>query len=168
MSLLMFVDSVAKAEGEKKPVSVGTTTVLAKMHNGAEVRATLKVEKAVASKLSHRDYWGTMEGIWGPDTTFHEGPRSIVTRLTVAIGRDTVFIPFSAYGDLSEPNEVSVSSGGAGVTVYVRGGDAAASYFASLVVLHGLLYKRRVESGEFSSERWEETVYSWIPDADDR
>ena len=145
---------------EASHVSVGVTTVRSKISNEVPVVVSLRVARADRPKLLHWDYWGTDDG--------RRPPNTIVTRLTVAIGRDTVLIPFGAYGDLSEPDSVWVSCGGSGATVYLRGGDAAGSYDASFVVLHGMLYKRRVQSGEFPEEVWEETVYSWIPDADDR
>ena len=159
-SLLVGVHSVSAGDDQKSRVSIGVTTARSKMRDGTEVRARLEVAKAVPSKLSHWDYWGTVRGMYPPST--------IVTKLVVTMGRDTVLIPFSAYGDLSEPNELWVSCGGAGATVFISGGDAAGGYDATLVVLHGLLYRRRVENGEFPSETWEETVYSMWPDANDR
>jgi len=134
-------------------VRVGITSLFYPWGDDSEVRVWLTVAKASRCVLTRHDYWGTNGGA---------APHTVVTRLLVTVGGDTVYVPFRAYADLSEPLTIAIKCDTA-VAIVMTGGDAAGSYFARFLVGPGLVLKTgRVESGEFPNDVWEETRYSYF------
>jgi|DewCreStandDraft_4_1066084.scaffolds.fasta_scaffold05041_13 hypothetical protein len=105
------------------------------------------------------DYWGT--GVINKECII----QNKISNIIIEIGNKEVFMAASAYLDLVnikiiKLKDVKENS----FIIYIRGGDAAASYTAYILIENFRLKWRRVESGEFSTEWWEETIYSWVPD----
>jgi len=142
----------AELLSDSSRVRLGVTTVNVGWGDDADVSVSLTVRNATPCELARSDYWGTAGGT----------PRTVVTRMLVTMGGDTVFVPFGAYGDLSEPLTVAVACSIGDFTITVVGGDAAGSYSATFVVSGLILKKRRVASLESPDDVWEETTYSWF------
>ena len=135
-------------------VHVGTTLVSERSPDGTRIQAS--VEVAAAGECDVSRYWGG----GGRDT------ETVVVGLRIEVGRDSVWIPFTAVAGLANPLDLGVSVRSGRATVTLEGGDAAVSYMASWVVVRGRLQRRRIESGEFPQDVWEEAVYSCCPQTD--
>jgi hypothetical protein len=160
-AVTVAVPGVVLGDVEAK-VALGTTSLRDTSETGTVVRIRVTTERGDRACGACAGYWGTDEGEEQP-------PRLVVASLDIVVGRDTVLVPPSAVAGLADPSTLRLSVGGRGATIEMQGGDAAGSWDGSWVVIDGMLYKRRVSSGEFPDEAWEETVYSWIPaDTDDR
>ena len=73
-----------------------------------------------------------------------------------------ILIPLSAYADLGNPTEVYLKKlPSHGFRLILQGGDAAGSYRAILDFKEDEIFHRKVVSGEFPKEVWEETVFSF-------
>ena len=68
-------------------------------------------------------------------------------------------MPLSAYSDLSEVSELSLTWSGTQAALKLTGGDAAFAYDAVLLFDRSQLKSREVRSGEFPDEYWERTTY---------
>lgn len=95
---------------------------------------------------------------WGAESS---SPKSVITAIRVKVADNEVFVPLSAYSDLANPREAFLEKIKDGVRLVIRGGDAAASYEAFLVVRDGFLKSRKVAHREFPKASWEETNYSY-------
>jgi hypothetical protein len=96
---------------------------------------------------------------WGGDET--TPPKKIIKTITVLKNGQNLFIPLSAYADLGNPNKISLSKLPRGFRLTISGGDAAGSYDARLDFKKNEISRRRVASGEFPKEVWEETTFSF-------
>ena len=98
--------------------------------------------------------------MWGGDET--SPPKTIIKAITVLRNDQTVFIPLSAYVDLGNPRTIALEKLPArGFRLTIRGGDAAGSYSAMLDFKKAEISRRKVVSGEFPKEVWEETTFSF-------
>lgn len=88
-------------------------------------------------------------------------PRSLIISLEVVIGGKEIFVPLSAYFDLTNPREISLETTQTGFRIIIQGGDAATSYEAELIFEKNYIQRRRVSHSEFPDVAWEETVYSF-------
>jgi hypothetical protein len=106
------------------------------------------------------------EGLWyGAELS---PPKEVVQRCEVRYRGRRIPIGRGAYCDLSEINSVYFYKNRRGEMVLkIEGGDAAGSYRAYLVFSRGALVRRRVESGEFPNNFYEETRYVNIPIKED-
>jgi hypothetical protein len=106
------------------------------------------------------------EGLWyGVELSL---PKEVVQRCEVRYRGRRIPIGRGAYCDLSEINSVYFYKNRSGEMVLkIEGGDAAGSYRAYLVFSRGALVRRRVESGEFPNNFYEETRYVNIPIKED-
>ena len=139
---------VAQAE-VRDAIRPGVTTLTDRSPKGTEVRASVTVDRLDKRNSGLHGYWGVDEGV----------PASVVTALTIRVGKDTVDVPFTAWADLGEPRSLRLTVGAQGATLILEGGETSTHYVASWVVLNRMLYKRRVEMS--AADVWEETVYSW-------
>ena len=74
-------------------------------------------------------------------------PNRATCMVTLRIGGIAVFIPYSAYADLGNPdipNGVSLTQGENALNLYIRGGEDANAYIAKFVVVNGKLTKREL------------------------
>jgi len=98
--------------------------------------------------------------MWGGDET--SPPKKIIKALTVLRNSQMVFIPLSAYADLGDPRKISLEKLPArGFRLIISGGDAAGSYSAALDFKNNEVSRRKVVSGEFPQDVWEETTFSF-------
>jgi len=106
------------------------------------------------------------EGLWyGVELSL---PKEVVQRCEVRYRGRRIPIGRGAYCDLSEINSVYFYKNKRGeIVLKIEGGDAADSYRAYLVFSRGALVRRRVESGEFPNNFYEETRYVNIPIKED-
>jgi len=95
---------------------------------------------------------------WGSEQAT---PKYIIRRIKAWWGSDEIFIPLSAYIDLSNPNDVFLKKQGNELHLIVKGGDAGSSYEALLIFVKAIIRSRKVIHGEFPDEAWEETKYSF-------
>ena len=97
-----------------------------------------------------------------------------IWRLLVVVGRDTVYMPLSAYVNLANPRILNILPLRAGrgrspaFRVRVEGGDAAESYVATWDIEEHWLKLKKVVSGESPEVAWEETRYSFFKEEDER
>lgn len=97
---------------------------------------------------------------WGADLT---QPKARIKDLEVLLGDKEIWVRYSAFSDLTDPNDIVVKAFDRGFVVQIDGGESAAHYRASLEFeCDGYLTKRRVHSVTFPDEVWEETTYSFI------
>ena len=106
------------------------------------------------------------EGLWyGIELS---PPQEVVQRCEVRYRGRRIPIRRGAYCDLSDINSVYFYKNKRGeIVLKIEGGDAADSYRAYLVFSRGALVRRRVESGEFPNNFYEETRYVNIPIKED-
>ncbi|MDY6906536.1 MAG: hypothetical protein SWH61_17845 [Thermodesulfobacteriota bacterium] len=95
---------------------------------------------------------------WGAEL---KEPRIIVTRINVEFGNTKVFVPLSAYCDLTNPNICTLQTSNKSFVLVIEGGQASTSYKAEIYFENGYIKKRKVSHQEFPDESWEETVYSF-------
>lgn len=104
------------------------------------------------------------EGLrWGSDE--QSNLKYIIKNIKAWWGSEEVFVPLSAYIDLSNPHDAILRKAGNEVHFIVKGGDAGTSYEALLIFAKGVrksvIRSRKVVHGEFPDEAWEETRYSF-------
>jgi len=140
-------------------VRLGVTQIGSACGNDTDskIQVFLTVRKPTQCESSRPEYWGTELN----------KPATVVTKLLVTVGSDTVSVPYGAYGDLGEPRTISVACRDSNFTITIRGSDGAGSYTAKLVVAGLEVRKRRVESNEFPDAVWEDTSYSFFGHRDE-
>lgn len=143
--------------GQNSLAGNGTVTFVA--HGRSDGQAVTAV--VTAMRYSDQIPYRELGVWWGTDMN---QPQFIVSSLAVLRDGKPLFVGLSAYCDLAEPREVHIRVNNAGFDVVIDGSDAAGSYVAVLAFENGVLRRRRVTSGEFPAERWEETVYSFVGD----
>lgn len=118
------------------------------------------------AKLWLRPYNASIDvGLWhgGSEST----PQWVVQRLEVRYRNRLVPLVRGAYCDLAAVNAIAFSRNAREeIVLRIEGGDAHDSYRAYLVFRGGELVRRRVESGEFPKNFYEETRYINIPVTD--
>jgi hypothetical protein len=98
--------------------------------------------------------------MWGGDDTTR--PKTIIKAIIVVRNGQTLFIPLSVYADLGNPLKISLEKlPPHGFRLIIRGGDAAGAYKAMLDFNQRDIYHRKVLSGEFPKEVWEDTTFSF-------
>ena len=103
--------------------------------------------------------WPYKEGFrWGTEL---KHPKILITNISIIYGKKKVFIPLSAYSDLTNPTEYFVQTSNDSFSLLIFGGHASTSYRAELVSENGFIKRRRVQHREFPEEAWEETIYSF-------
>lgn len=100
--------------------------------------------------------------MWGGDEENLSLPKKIIHSVTVFKNKQKIFIPLSAYSDLGDPNYIELKSlSGKKFQLIITGSDAAGSYKAILEFENNEIWKRKVVSGEFPDDAWEETKYKF-------
>ena len=133
------------ADSAKANITLGTSDVVNVVVESIELPTEFTYRKAYM--------WG------GDDTT---PPKTIIKAITISSKGESIFIPLSAYSDLGNPRKISLSKLAVrGFRLLIIGGDAAGSYQAMLDFKANEISRRRVVSGEFPIEVWEETTYSF-------
>ena len=105
------------------------------------------------------DYVYNKAYLWGGDEA--SPPKTIIKAITVVRNGVVVFIPLSAYA-LGDPRRISLSKRPArGFRLTISGSDAGGSYIATLDFKRNEIARRKVVSGEFPKDAWEETTYAF-------
>jgi hypothetical protein len=118
------------------------------------------VSVAVETIEPPSDYAYRKAYMWGGDET--SPPKKIIKAIAALRNGQAVFVPLSAYADLGNPRKLSLEKLPAnGFRLIVSGGDAAGSYKAMLDFKKNEISRRKVVSGEFPKEVWEETTFSF-------
>ena len=106
------------------------------------------------------DYVYNKAYLWGGDEA--SPPKTIIKAITVVRNGVVVFIPLSAYADLGDPISISLLKRPAhGFRLIISGGDGGGSYRATLDFKTNEIARRKVVSGEFPKDAWEETTYAF-------
>lgn len=118
------------------------------------------VRVAVLTQNTPADFVHAHSYGWGGDDL--TPPRWIVGGIKITRGKEQLYVPLSAYADLGEPRSLVAEPGKDGsFTLTLKGGDAGGSYSARLEFNNGELASRKVSSGEFPKDAWEETHYTF-------
>jgi len=118
------------------------------------IAAELVVSKPY-SNIGPRAMW------WGTDLT---EPNEVVTDLRITVAGEEIVIPFSAFSDLAEPRAVRIIETTMGFSLDIDGSNSAGAYRATLEFVGNRIARRHVASRAFPNERWDEFVYSFVPD----
>lgn len=98
--------------------------------------------------------------MWGGDE--FEPPRRIIRTIILTRNSQNLYVPLSAYADLGDPTHITLDRFHKhGFRLTIIGGDAAGSYRAYLNFKGDEIISKKVVSGEFPNEAWEETNYSF-------
>ena len=151
--LLSFVIATCHASGDIFVDNKAELTTTIK--EGTSVRVVIQ-KMAIAS-----GYPITSGFLWGGDDA--ELPKTLVVSVQVWIDNEKIFVPMSSYSDLGNPRTASLKKIRKGFEIKIGGGDAAGGYSATLSIENSNVRRRKVVSGEFPDQVWEETIYSFIP-----
>lgn len=98
--------------------------------------------------------------MWGGDEK--NAPKRIIKKIRVEVNKENIFIPLSSYADLGDPKKfVLEKTSGDKFRLTISGGDAAGSYTAVFDFKKREILRRKVSSGEFPKNVWEETKFSF-------
>lgn len=97
---------------------------------------------------------------WGGSES---SPKLVACQFEIWYKGRRVPVPRSVFADLSSINEVSMKPGKSGMTFVVEGGDADDGFDCLIRLRNGVVVSRRVQSGEFPTNFYEETKYVSIP-----
>lgn len=122
------------------------------MKDGKEIKVSVKI--APGKDVPYKDGF-----LWG---TWDYPPKYIITNIEVKVGNKDIFVPLSAYMDLFWPLDATIGLTKDGFTLWILGGDAAASYEAFIRFSNDTILSRLVMSGEFPTTTLEETKYTFI------
>jgi hypothetical protein len=100
--------------------------------------------------------WGAGEDHMGP-----LAPLRIISAMEVYLGDKKLWLPLSAYGDLSDPRILTTRATKRGFEIKIKGSDAGGAYEARLLFDGKFIHRRRVVLLEFPDEVWEETTYKF-------
>lgn len=127
-----------------------------------QLSRTRQVTATVITTPLPKDYLYRRRTMWGGDRG--ESARRIITRIGVRVGKAPQYLPLSAYADLGDPTRVYLQPlPKAHFRLVIHGSDAGGAYTAYFYFRQGNLVHRKVVSGEFPSEVWEDTRYGFIP-----
>lgn len=97
--------------------------------------------------------------LWGGDVG--ELPRTVMTGIRIDYGKEAVFVPVSAFGDLGDVQRASLAPEGRGFVLRLHGGNTAAAYDATLRFDRGFITSRTVRLREFPDQRWDKTTFAF-------
>ena len=119
------------------------------------VKASVIIRERSTGNCSHTPG----DACWGDDSLC---PRKQVERLIVTFQGKDVYIPVSAYSDLSNVNRMIIKLiADSMYVVYIDGGDAGVSYEAFLHFAGQTLTRRKVWSTIMTTDAMEETEYAY-------
>lgn len=109
-----------------------------------------------------KEYLHDKASMWGGDEGNLSLPKKIIRSIDIIKNKQKIFIPFSAYADLGDPEHVALESLSARrFRLIITGSDAGGSYRATLEFKNNEIFSRKVVSGEFPQDAWEETRYKF-------
>ncbi len=147
---LMVTGAIA-AESAPNVQPEGRTELSATLPNHKTARVAL-VQAIVGNNFPYKEAL-----MWGGDVG--KIPKSVVTLIEIHVGKESVFIPLSAYADLGDVRLASINSTARGFELQLHGGDTATSYDASLKFSDSYILSKTVTLREFPRQRLERTLY---------
>lgn len=138
------------------PITGSTATVSLNKNQAGEINASITTLNISS------EYPYDRSSMWGGDEESQAFPKKIIHSISVVKNKQKIFVPLSAYADLGDPNYAELKS----LTtkkfqLIISGGDAAGSYKATMEFENNEILKRKVVSGEFPNDAWEETQYKF-------
>jgi hypothetical protein len=125
---------------------------IAKELNG--ILVTVRIGPRLENVRARSIWWGTV------DTEEVKNIQDYVERLTITASGKAIPVPLSAYADLCSFSDLVLEEKDNQLIIKIRGGDAAASYIATIVVKEMRVVERAVVHGEFRDTILEKTVYT--------
>jgi len=154
--LLIFCALVFLSSEPSQALSTKFTNNVAELNIKNGDGETIKVNVFAQNYSSAFPY---KEGFrWGSEL---KKPKTIITSIDVLFESKKLFVPLSAYSDLTNPKRVSIEISKYGFHILIAGGSASTFYNAELIFKNGFIHRRKVRHGEFPEVSWEETVYSF-------
>lgn len=101
----------------------GAYQLVGQTHDKKPLSISLQVSPGDSTKYS--GYLGTQEGV---------SPRWVLTKITIAVSKETIFVPLAAYADISNMLTVSLLSTSGRTQVVIVGGDGAEGYKVVLTI----------------------------------
>lgn len=99
---------------------------------------------------------------WGAADDAKAQDRWIVEKISVAHDGAMIYVPLSAYADLASPRNIHVSRTNSMIHIVVKGGDASASYTATIAFEGEAVVSRKVVDGE-NDKDYEVSQYFFTP-----
>jgi hypothetical protein len=91
--------------------------------------------------------------------TMSRFPCIVVDEIEIAAAGEQLFVPRSAYADLSDTNSAKLATDGGKFVLILFGGDASESYIAKIEFNRKRVTHRSLTSGEFPEHPLQETIY---------
>jgi hypothetical protein len=95
----------------------------------------------------------------GSACTMSRFPCSVVDEIEIAAAGEQLFVPRSAFADLSDVNNAKLTTEHGKFVLLLVGGDASESYIARIVFNRKRVTYRSLTSGEFPEHPLQETIY---------
>lgn len=154
ISIFIGLLAVTPSYGNCENFSQGVAKLSGVMPGGVRIKSDIQTIKV------NSEYPYARAFSWGGDERV--APKTIIKAIDVLIGDEHIGVPLSAYSDLGDPRQALLEVTRHGFKLIIIGGDAAVSYKAVLTFDNDNIQRRKVTSGEFPDEVWEETTYSFI------
>lgn len=141
---------------------LNTGIVDSSMQASVITEKTGEVDVSIFVTKIPREYPYSKTVLWGGCEENASLPRKTINAIVVMKNKQQIFIPFSAYADLGDPGSIELKKVSAQeFQLTIIGGDAGSSYKATLVFKDNEIFSRKVVSGEFPEDAWEETRYKF-------
>jgi len=155
IAIILFLVAICPLQvalAETVSITSPSTSLSISLPNSKAIRVELRTEDTPAGYI----YGNAYE--WGGNNQGR--PQTVVAGIDVYDGGNKTPVPLSAFADLGTPRIVKVQATGSNqFSLTIRGGDAAGAYTATLRFQGSALVARKVTSGEFPDQVWEETKY---------
>jgi len=119
-----------------------------------KIRVSVQIGSRLEGVHAKSIWWGTI------DTEDVKEIRDYVERLTINVAGEVILVPLSAYADLCSFRHVELQENHNRFLIKIKGGHAASSYLATIIVNDSRVVERNVVHGEFRNTVLERTIYS--------
>jgi hypothetical protein len=164
-ALICFLLPVCGGAGTPGPP---TQTLSACLANGDTVRVVIH-ETQLDPQYPYRNafVWG---GDFEPDldSIAVVPPLRVISSVTIHVGTEQLFLPLSAFCDLGDPNDFSLTVADSGFSITITGGQTSSHYKAVLTFDTEMIISREISLFAFPEEVWEKTTFSFIRREDRR
>ena len=96
-------------------------------------------------------------GYWGADGHY---PDTRVVALSLVLGNSEIGIPVKIFSDLGNLSSAEIKENQNAVVLVLRGGEAEAEFYATYVIIDGVVRKRTVRSNLRPGQVWEKTTFN--------
>ena len=144
----------ASAANEGNTFSGNKLTLQAKTAKGQDFRVRLEIAPWSAAYAS--------PNLWGAST---RKPRMVLSAFKATVAGEDLYIPFSAYADLAEPDSASIQRRGSDLVVMITGGVGADAYRSEVKFKNGqVVVSKSTRSVAMPKDVWEEIRYGLMVD----